>query len=108
MGRIGTESEGALQVFGEPTWTWHRFPAVMTLIVVATLWLSVALGLGWGLAAPMRGAGATALQSAPVLGGGMRDVHAWQRFHFRAYPVALVFIAFEMEMMSMYPGPCST
>ena len=45
----------------------------------------------------------SAPQSAPVLGGGTPDTHAWQRFHFRAYTMVLVFIAFEMEMMFMYP-----
>lgn len=42
-------------------------------------------------------------QQAPFLGGGAQEAHAWQRFHFRAYPMLLLFIAFEMEMMFMYP-----
>ncbi len=41
--------------------------------------------------------------SLPVLGGGEPDTHAWNRFHARFYPMALVLIAFEMEMMFMYP-----
>ncbi len=45
----------------------------------------------------------TAPQAAPFLGGGQAETHAWQRFHFRAYTMTLVFIAFEMEMMFMYP-----
>jgi NADH-quinone oxidoreductase subunit A len=40
---------------------------------------------------------------APFLGGGSPDTHAWSRFHARYYPMALVFVAFEMEMMFMYP-----
>ena len=39
----------------------------------------------------------------PVLGGPQPPTHAWSRFHFRYYPMTLVFIAFEMEMMFMYP-----
>lgn len=39
----------------------------------------------------------------PVLGGHEPDTHAWNRFHARYYPMALVLVAFEMEMMFMYP-----
>ncbi len=42
-------------------------------------------------------------ERAPVLGGAEVGVHAWNRFHVRYYPMVLVFIAFEMEMMFMYP-----
>ncbi len=42
-------------------------------------------------------------QRAPFLGGGLPETHAWQRFHVRYYPMTLLFIAFEMEMMFMYP-----
>lgn len=39
----------------------------------------------------------------PVLGGNEPPTHAWSRFHPRYYPMTLLFIAFEMEMMFMYP-----
>lgn len=39
----------------------------------------------------------------PVLGGPIPPTHAWNQFHMRFYPMALLFIAFEMEMMFMYP-----
>jgi NADH:ubiquinone oxidoreductase subunit 3 (subunit A) len=42
-------------------------------------------------------------QRAPFLGGGTPDAHAWSRFHVRYYPMTLLLIAFEMEMMFMYP-----
>jgi len=42
-------------------------------------------------------------QRVPFLGGGSQDSHAWQRFHARFYSMLLMFIAFEMEMMFMYP-----
>jgi len=42
-------------------------------------------------------------QRAPFLGGGVPDAHAWSRFHVRYYPMTLLLIAFEMEMMFMYP-----
>jgi NADH:ubiquinone oxidoreductase subunit 3 (subunit A) len=39
----------------------------------------------------------------PVLGGPIPPAHAWSQYHIRYYPMALLFIAFEMEMMFMYP-----
>lgn len=42
-------------------------------------------------------------QRVPVLGGSEPLTHAWSRFHIRYYPMTLVFVAFEMEMMFMYP-----
>ena len=42
-------------------------------------------------------------QMVPFLGGGDQQTHAWQRYHLRYYPMTLLFIAFEMEMMFMYP-----
>ncbi|MGK7295748.1 MAG: NADH-quinone oxidoreductase subunit A [Candidatus Wenzhouxiangella sp. M2_3B_020] len=42
-------------------------------------------------------------QRAPFLGGGQPETHAWNRFHVRYYPMTLLLIAFEMEMMFMYP-----
>lgn len=42
-------------------------------------------------------------QRMPFLGGGSLDAHAWQRYHARYYSMLLLFIAFEMEMMFMYP-----
>ena len=45
----------------------------------------------------------TAPQRVPFLGGQAPQTHAWSRFHARYYPMTLLFIAFEMEMMFMYP-----
>jgi NADH-quinone oxidoreductase subunit A len=42
-------------------------------------------------------------RTVPVLGGHEPQTHAWGRFHARFYPMTLVLIAFEMEMMFMYP-----
>lgn len=42
-------------------------------------------------------------QKIPFLGGGSPRTHAWQRYHVRYYSMTLLFIAFEMEMMFMYP-----
>lgn len=45
----------------------------------------------------------SAPQRVPVVGGSEPATHAWSRFHIRYYPMTLVFVAFEMEMMFMYP-----
>lgn len=42
-------------------------------------------------------------QKTPFLGGGTPETHAWSRYHVRYYSMTLLFIAFEMEMMFMYP-----
>lgn len=40
----------------------------------------------------------------PSFSGGLPPVqHAVSRFHVRWYPVTLVFLAFDMEMLFMYP-----
>ncbi|NTV34266.1 MAG: NADH-quinone oxidoreductase subunit A [Deltaproteobacteria bacterium] len=36
-------------------------------------------------------------------GGSEPRVHAWNRYHVRYYPMALLFLAFDMEMVFMYP-----
>ena len=45
----------------------------------------------------------TGPQKVPCLGGATPQTHAWQRYHVRYYSMTLLFIAFEMEMMFMYP-----
>ncbi|MFP5319154.1 MAG: NADH-quinone oxidoreductase subunit A [Acidimicrobiia bacterium] len=45
----------------------------------------------------------TAPERMPFLGGGQPEVHAWSRFHVRYYAMALLFLAFDMEMVFMYP-----
>jgi NAD(P)H-quinone oxidoreductase subunit 3 len=39
----------------------------------------------------------------PFAGGLGPDSHAWSRFHVRYYAMALLFLAFDMEMVFMYP-----
>ncbi len=75
----------------------------MTLLPVILVWLVLVALLALACGTIARGKDTTAPQAAPFLGGGTPDTHAWQRFHFRAYTMTLVFIAFEMEMMFMYP-----
>jgi NADH-quinone oxidoreductase subunit A len=39
----------------------------------------------------------------PFLSGGLPSEHAVSRFHVRWYAVTMVFLAFDMEMVFMYP-----
>lgn len=74
---------------------------LLTLLLILLLGLSGGLLLQrWPSSYP---AIPTYPQRAPFLGGGTPDAHAWSRYHLRYYPMTLLLIAFEMEMMFMYP-----
>lgn len=45
----------------------------------------------------------TAPERVPFAGGFAPRVHAWNRYHVRYYAMALLFLAFDMEMVFMYP-----
>lgn len=45
----------------------------------------------------------SAPERVPFAGGFPPAVHAWSRYHARYYVMALVFLAFDMEMVYMYP-----
>ena len=46
---------------------------------------------------------ATGPRGGPFVGGYGPGMHAGSRFPVGYYPLTLVFVAFEMEMMFMYP-----
>ena len=64
---------------------------VAALVAVLVLWLS-------GRRGP-----ASAPERMPFSGGSTPTVHAWSRYHARYYVMALLFLAFDMEMVFMYP-----
>lgn len=75
---------------------------LLTVSLLLVLLTGAALALQW----VARGAAWPAVsepQKTPVLGGHEPGTHAWQRYHVRFYSMTLLFIAFEMEMMFMYP-----
>ncbi|MBD2895767.1 NADH-quinone oxidoreductase subunit A [Spirillospora sp. NPDC000708] len=43
------------------------------------------------------------LEAGPFLSGGRPREHAFSRYHVRWYAVTMVFLAFDMEMVFMYP-----
>ncbi len=75
------------------------FAALLAIFAVA---LAGGLVLRAG-AATVAASPSTAGQRVPVLGGEEPPTHAWSRFHARWYPMALLFLAFDMEMVFMYP-----
>ncbi len=74
--------------------------AVAFAVFVAAI--GVALILWWGGATDRKRRRAIS-ERTPFTGGSEPLVHAWQRYHARYYPMALVFLAFDMEMVFMYP-----
>ena len=67
--------------------------------------LGVAVGLVLiGLASSRVLAVAGPMDGVEPFSGGLPPVeHAFSRFHVRWYPVTMVFLAFDMEMLFMYP-----
>ncbi|MFR0355686.1 NADH-quinone oxidoreductase subunit A [Streptomyces sediminimaris] len=72
--------------------------AALSLLGVAALAVAAVYGAAW----------AARLSSDPVaaapFGSGLEPVeHAVSRFHVRWYTVTMLFLAFDMEMVFMYP-----
>ena len=75
-----------------------EFGPVLALQAVAVV---LVLG-GYGIASLV--AVARRPDDLPAFSGGFPPVeHAVSRFHVRWYPVTMVFLAFDMEMLFMYP-----
>lgn len=51
----------------------------------------------------LNGTAVAAPDRMPFVGGHPPFTHAWSRFHVRYYAMALLFLAFDMEMVFMYP-----
>lgn len=75
------------------------FGAAMTVLVAA---LGAVLVVRWA-ASGLAAAESTAGQRVPFTGGSAPATHAWSRYHVRYYTMALLFLAFDMEMVFMYP-----
>ncbi|MGW4792673.1 NADH-quinone oxidoreductase subunit A [Nonomuraea sp. NPDC004297] len=74
-------------------------------VVGAVLWLVGVLAVGvagvYAASAVLSPRGVAG--SGPFLSGAWPREHAMSRFHVRWYAVTLVFLAFDMEMVFMYP-----
>lgn len=73
------------------------FPA---LVLLALVLLLVAACYG---AARLLAVASEPLQALQFLSGHEPTEHAFSRFHVRWYPLTMVFLAFDMEMLFMYP-----
>lgn len=72
-------------------------------VVVGVLVLGVCLvGAVYAVAA-LVGTGLGPLTGEPFLSGMAPVEHAASRYHMRWYPVTIVFLAFDMEMIFMFP-----
>ncbi len=74
------------------------FGAALVVVLAAGVAVLAARWLPLAVDRPL-----TAPERVPFLGGGLPEVHAWSRFHIRYYAMALLFLAFDMEMVFMYP-----
>lgn len=70
--------------------------------MAVALALVLAVGAIYGVASLVRlGRAATAVR--PFLSGHAPTEHAVSRYHVRWYTVTMIFLAFDMEMVFMYP-----
>ncbi len=74
--------------------------AVLAGLVVGTIGLVVTLHL---LARAIGRARAEPDKDVPYAGGELSPKPVWVRYHVRYYGLALLFLAFDMEMAFMYP-----
>lgn len=74
------------------------FVAVLVVLAVALLAVAAVYAAGWLL-----GVARAPWQAAPFSGGLPPPEHAFSRFHVRWYVVTMLFLAFDMEMIFMYP-----
>ena len=73
------------------------------LAVLAVLVLGVGVVGGLYGVSQLLAAQPQPLLSSPFLSGAKPTEHAVSRYHVRWYPVTLLFLAFDMEMVFMYP-----
>ncbi|MEU3146962.1 MULTISPECIES: NADH-quinone oxidoreductase subunit A [unclassified Streptomyces] len=74
------------------------FTAALSLLGVAALAVAGVYGAAWMLRVTQ-----TPLVAQPFGSGLEPDEHAVSRFHVRWYTVTMLFLAFDMEMVFMYP-----
>ncbi len=74
------------------------FPVALLLFGVALALAGGVYGLAWWVAVAPRVDGV-----APFLAGNEPVEHAFSRFHVRWYALTMIYLAFEMEMLFMYP-----
>lgn len=71
--------------------------------VLLLLGAAILLVLGLYGAGRLLGASPRPLEALPYESGALPQQHAVSRFHVRWYAVTVLFLAFDMEMIFMYP-----
>jgi NADH-quinone oxidoreductase subunit A len=74
------------------------YRSILILLVVVIVLIGVLYATAWVMTARRR-----PRERAVYLSGKSPRQHAMSRFHVRWYLVALLFLAFDMEMVFMYP-----
>jgi len=74
------------------------FTAVLALFVLVLLVCGALYAVSW-----LAGAARSPLEAPPFTGGLPPAEHAFSRFHVRWYTITMLFLAFDMEMIFMYP-----
>jgi NADH-quinone oxidoreductase subunit A len=100
LGRIGMawETDCIRPIGGWVMSAVTGFVAALVLLLVAL----TLVGAGYGFAQLVTVAPAIPA-AGPFLSGNEPTEHAVSRFHVRWYPLSMVYLAFEMEMLFMYP-----
>ncbi|GAA0222240.1 hypothetical protein GCM10009527_018270 [Actinomadura nitritigenes] len=75
----------------------HPYVAVLALVGLLAAVIAAVYALSAAFAPP------AAVGGAPFLSGLRPQEHALSRYHVRWYVVTMVFLAFDMEMVFMYP-----
>ncbi|UZI28189.1 NADH-quinone oxidoreductase subunit A [Streptomyces sp. VB1] len=76
----------------------YEWQPVLFLLGVTAASLALLYGVGASLRVTRE-----PLNTRPFSGGLDPDEHPFSRFHVRWYPVTMIFLAFDMEMLFMYP-----
>ncbi len=71
--------------------------------VIGMVAISVAFVLGLYLVHRVSAIAASPLEVLPFQSGWLPSEHALSRYHVRWYPATLLFLAFDVEMLFMYP-----
>jgi len=74
------------------------FTAAAALLALVALVYGMVYGVSW-----LTGVTRSPLTAAPFTGGMPPAEHAVSRFHVRWYAITMLFLAFDMEMIFMYP-----
>jgi NADH-quinone oxidoreductase subunit A len=74
------------------------FTAVLGLVALVLLVCGGLYAVSW-----LWGVGRIPLEAVPFTGGLPSAEHAFSRFHVRWYTITMLFLAFDMEMIFMYP-----